>query len=67
MKTDFEKDLEIKESYDAMLDECYPPVKIGYATFTASDILANCDPIMYREGLLDYTDSLEENQVGVSP
>ena len=62
MKTDFEKELEIKESYDAMLDECYPPVKIGYATFTASEILFNCDPVMYHQGLLDYQDSIEEQR-----
>jgi hypothetical protein len=60
MKTDFEIALEIKESYDAMLDECYPDVKIGYSTFTASEILFNCDPIMYQQGLLDYQDGLNE-------
>ena len=52
--------LEIKEAYNQMLDECYPEVKIGYSTFTASDILANCDPIMYEQGLLDYQDSMME-------
>ena len=31
MKTNFEKELEIKESFDAMLDEVYPDVKIGYS------------------------------------
>ena len=60
MKTEFEKELEIKEAYDAMLDEVYPDVKIGYSTFTASEILFNCDPVMYHQGLLDYTDSIEE-------
>ena len=60
MKTDFEIALEIKESYDAMLDECYPDVKIGYSTFTASEILFNCDPIMYEQGLLDYQDAMNE-------
>ncbi len=60
MKTDFEKDLEIKEAYDAMLDECYPDVKIGYSTFTASEILFNCEPVMYNEGLYDYQDALAE-------
>ena len=60
MRTDFEKELELKEAYNAMLDECYPEIKIGYSTFTASEILFNCDPIMWREGLLDYEDSLEK-------
>jgi hypothetical protein len=58
MKSDFEKDLEIKEGYDALLNECYPEVKIGYSTFTASEILFNCDPVMYHQGLLDYEDGL---------
>ena len=60
MKSDFEKDLEIKESFDAMLDECYPEVKIGYSTFTASEILFNCDPVAYRIGLSEHEDYLAE-------
>ncbi len=58
MMTQLEKDLEIKEGYDALLNECYPDVKIGYATFTASEILFNCDPVMYHQGLLDYKDGI---------
>lgn len=58
MKSQLEKELEIKEAYDAMLDEVYPDVKIGYSKFTASEILFNCDPVMYNQGLLDYEDSL---------
>ena len=49
--TQLEKDLEIKEAYDALLNECYPDAKIGYASFTASEILFNCDPVMYHQGL----------------
>jgi hypothetical protein len=58
MKTQFEKDLEIKEAWNALLDDVYPDVKIGYSTFTASEILFNCDPVMYEQGLLDYADGL---------
>ena len=58
MKTQFEKDLEVKESWDTFLDEIYPDVKIGYLTFTASEILFNCDPVAYHQGLLDYEDGL---------
>jgi hypothetical protein len=58
MKTELEKEIEMKEGYDALLDECYPSVKIGYSTFTASEILFNCDPVMYQQGLLDYEDGL---------
>jgi hypothetical protein len=60
MMTQLEKDLEIKEGYDALLNECYPEIKIGYSTFTASEILFNCDPVMYHQGLLDYEDGLME-------
>ena len=60
MKSQLEKDLEIKEGYDALLNECYPEIKIGYSTFTASEILFNCDPAMYHQGLLDYEDGLME-------
>jgi hypothetical protein len=60
MKSQLEKDLEIKEGYDALLNECYPEIKIGYSTFTASEILFNCDPVMYHQGLLDYEYGLME-------
>ena len=62
MKTEFEKELEIKEAYNAMLDECYPEMKIGYSTFTASDILFNCDPVMYHQGLLDFADGMMDDE-----
>jgi len=62
MKTDFEIELEMKEAYNQMLDECYPEVKIGYSTFTASEILFSCDPVMWQEGFYDYQDSLSHNE-----
>lgn len=61
MKTDFEIELEMKEAYNQMLDECYPEVKIGYATFSASEILFCCDPIAYHVGLSDFESTLEED------
>ena len=60
MKTDLEKALEIKESFDQMLDDSFPDVKIGYSTFTASEILFNCDPVAYRIGLSEHEDYLAE-------
>ena len=60
MKTQFEKDLEIKESFCQMLDEIYPNVKIGYSTFTASEILECCDPIAFSIGLIEHEDYLAE-------
>ena len=53
---------ELEQAYDEMLDECYPTFKIGYSEFYASDVLKNCDPIMYRIGLSEYEDSLEEEE-----
>ena len=46
-KTQFEKDLEIKESFIDLLNDVYPEVKIGYSTFTAAEILECCDPIAF--------------------
>ena len=56
------EDYEIEQDYKDMLDEVYGTVKIGSAEFNASEVLRECDPIMYREGLLDYQDSLEEDE-----
>ena len=38
MKSQLEKDLEIKESFCQLLDEVYPLYKIGHSTYTASEI-----------------------------
>jgi len=48
------------EQYDEMLNECYPDVTIGYGTYSASAILRECDPIVYRVGASDYADMLAE-------
>lgn len=48
------------EQYDEFLDECYEEFKIGYLTFSPSQILSECDPIAYRCGKGDYEDSLEK-------
>jgi hypothetical protein len=58
--TDYEKEQALREQYNDMLDECYPPYKIGYMEYTASQILEATDPIAYRVGLSDYEASLEE-------
>ncbi len=62
MKSQFEKDLEIKESFCDMLDEVYPNVKIGSSTFTASEILECCDPVAFAIGLVEHEDYLKEIQ-----
>ena len=53
-KTQFEKDLEIKESF------IYPEVKIGYSTFTPAEILECCDPVAFAIGLVEHEDYLAE-------
>jgi hypothetical protein len=49
--------VERNESFDEMMGECYSDVTIGYLTFSAADILYNCDPIAYRCDVSDYEDS----------
>jgi hypothetical protein len=54
-------DYQIEQSYADMLDDVYGTVIIAGSEFTTSRALKELDPIMYNEGLLDFTDSLEEN------
>jgi hypothetical protein len=54
-------DYEIEQAYRDMLDEVYGTVFIAGTEFDTSRALQELDPIMYNEGLLDFTDSLEEN------
>ena len=59
-KTQFEKDLEIKESFIDLLNDCYPVVKIGYSTFTPAEILECYDPVAFAIGLVEHEDYLAE-------
>ena len=59
-KTQFEKDLETKESFIDLLNDVYPTVKIGYSTFTPAEILECCDPIAFAIGLTEHEDYLAE-------
>ena len=60
MKSQLEKDIEIKESFCELLDDTYPTYKIGSSTFTASEILECCDPIAFSIGLIEHQDYLAE-------
>ena len=60
MKTEFEKMLEIKESFTDLLNDCYPNVKIGSSTFTPAEILECCDPVAFAIGLIEHEDYLAE-------
>lgn len=57
--SDFDND--VIDQYDDMLNECYEPVQVGGLTFDPADVIYNCDPIAYRCGLIDYIDSIEED------
>jgi hypothetical protein len=59
-KSQFEKDLDIKDSFIDLLNDVYPSVKIGYSTFTPAEILECCDPIAFSIGLIEHQDYLEE-------
>lgn len=64
---EFNKQLEgciaeyIDNNYDDLLDEGYDEYKLGYSTFSASNILKNCDPIAYRCVKSDCESSLLED------
>jgi len=60
MKSQLEKDLEIKESFIDLLNDIYPTVKIGSSTFTPAEILECCDPIAFSIGLIEHQDYLDE-------
>jgi len=57
--------IDVDESYDQMLDECYDLSTVGgpFSHMLASRVLRECDPIAYRCGVSDYTDSLEAIEV----
>jgi hypothetical protein len=60
---DFEMAFEVKKMFDDMLDESYPIVTIGTLTFYPSQILRECDPVAYNESLLDFEDSIIQNNI----
>ncbi len=60
MKSQFELDLEIKESFIDLLNDVYPTVKIGYSTFTPAELLECCDPVAFSIGLIEHEDYLAE-------
>lgn len=64
---EFNKQLEgcvaeyIDNNYDDLIDEDNEEYRIGYLTFSASEVLKKCDPIAYNCGFSDYeSDILEE-------
>jgi hypothetical protein len=60
---DFEQAFEVKTMFDEMLDESYPVFEMGYLKFYPSQILRECDPVAYNQSLLDFEDSITQNQM----
>ena len=48
------------QAFDEMLDDCEGEVMIAGVLFSPSYILKELDPIAYRENVLAYMDSIEE-------
>jgi hypothetical protein len=53
---------EARESYNEMLDECYPEVVLGYSTFSPSDVLRTMDPTCYEMGFTEYCDNMADDE-----
>ena len=53
-------DYELHEKYDEMLDEVYGDAKVAGMNMQTSRVLKEMDPIAYRTGFNDWTDSLDE-------
>lgn len=51
-----------KEAFDALLDECYPEIEIGYLKLKPSEVLFKCDPIAYNESFLDFQDGMMDSE-----
>jgi hypothetical protein len=53
---------EIEDEYDSMLDMSFELFKIGQHEFTPSNVLKKCDPVAYRQEILDYIDALLQDE-----
>ena len=56
MKSDFELLDEQYESYDNFLDDIYPEIKLGFVSYSPSQVLKSVDPVAYELGFQDYLD-----------
>jgi hypothetical protein len=46
--------VDAEEEFEEMLDECYPPVKVGSCEWNAGYVLRELDPVAFRCGISDY-------------
>lgn len=59
MKTEYEKEEELRMQFEDYLNDSYSPVTIAGQVFFASDILRECDPIAFRVYLSDFESEME--------
>lgn len=52
---------EMLNEFFEMLDECYEPMKIGYSTFSPSDVIKT-DRIFFHEAFFEYVDNIERDE-----
>ena len=52
---------EVIQAYEEALNETYEPCRIGQLEYEPATVLKRVDPVAYREGLLDYADSLAQD------
>ena len=50
-----------EEMFEELLDDCYPEVKIGYLTFSPSQVMKELDPIAFKIGVDENLDSLAQD------
>lgn len=56
------EEYDLEKMYDEMLDDVYGVGKIAGLSYETSRVLKEADPIAYREGFLNYTNSLAEDK-----
>ena len=52
---------EVIQAYEEALNEAYEPFRFGQLEYEPATVLKRIDPVVYREGLLDYADSLAQD------
>ena len=59
VKTDYEKEQELRMQFEDYLDDSYGRIEICGQVFFASDILRECDPIAFRVYQSDFESEME--------
>ena len=56
-------EIDLKEMFNEMLDECDEPINICGMTYLVSDTLETMDPVAYKCMLNDYVDGLLQDEI----